>query len=141
MRIRSLLIAVACVPALAFAQTRGRALTIEDYYRMKAVGAPNMSPDGRWVAFDVTTRVEATNGTDSEVWLVSTDASASARRVSLAGVNATSPSWLDDGRLRFTAAGRAMTLDPASPDRIDSTPVEQAGAAGRGGRGGGGRAG
>src|SRR6266540_6522342 len=28
-----------------------RQLTVEDYYRVVAVQAPAMSPDGRWVAF------------------------------------------------------------------------------------------
>jgi len=134
-------VCLAC-PALMIAQMQDarRALAIEDYYGMKNVGAPVMSGDGRWVAFDVTTRVEATNGTDSEVWLVPTDGSAAARRVSPAGVFANAPGWLDDGRLRFNAAGRAATVDPAEPDRIDSTAVAApAGTGARGGRGGRGR--
>jgi len=44
------------------AQASGRALTIEDYYRVLDVGAPQMSPDGRFVAFTVSRRIEATNG-------------------------------------------------------------------------------
>ena len=48
----------------------GRALAIEDYYRVKTVGNPDLSPDGKWVAFTVSTRVEATNDNTSEVWLV-----------------------------------------------------------------------
>ncbi len=80
----------------------GRPLAIEDYYRMKNVGSPDMSPDGRWVAFDVTQRVETTNGTDSEVWLVSTDGSSPARRVSVGRCERDESSWRDDGRLRFS---------------------------------------
>ena len=48
----------------------GRPLAIEDYYRVKTVGNPDLSPDGKWVAFTVSTRVEATNDNTSEVWLV-----------------------------------------------------------------------
>src|ERR1035437_8629576 len=87
--VRSLALAfvfTAGAPTLALSQARGRPLAIEDYYLMKNVGSPALSPDGRWVVFDVTTRVEATNGTDSEVWLVPTDGSTAARRVSAAGV-------------------------------------------------------
>src|SRR5438874_1864025 len=39
-----------------------RALTIEDYYRVKTAGGPAFSADARWVAFTVTTRVEENNG-------------------------------------------------------------------------------
>ena len=30
---------------------KGRPLAIEDYYRVKTVGSPELSPDGRWVAY------------------------------------------------------------------------------------------
>ena len=45
--------------------TSGRPLAIEDYYRVKTIGNPVMSPDGKWVAFTVTSRVEATNDNTS----------------------------------------------------------------------------
>ncbi len=43
-----------------------RRVNAEDYYRVKSVGAPRLSPDGRWVAFTVTQAVEATNATSTE---------------------------------------------------------------------------
>jgi dipeptidyl aminopeptidase/acylaminoacyl peptidase len=111
-------------PLLAGAQSAGRALAIEDYYRVKTVGPPELSPDGRWVAFTVSTRVEETNGTSSEVWLVGTDGASPARRISAPGASATSPSWEPDGRLRFTANGRAWISNPRSPtDSIVSDTV------------------
>jgi Tol biopolymer transport system component len=119
------------------AQATGRALSAEDYYRVKTVGTPDLSPDAKWVAFTVATRVEATNDATSEVWLVAADGSSQARRVSADGVNGTAPAWLDDGRLRFSSAGKAMVLDPSAPDRV----TEADAAASAGGRGGGGRGG
>jgi dipeptidyl aminopeptidase/acylaminoacyl peptidase len=119
------------------AQATGRALSAEDYYRIKTVGMPDLSPDAKWVAFTVATRVEATNDATSEVWLVAADGSSQARRVSADGVNGTAPAWLDDGRLRFSSAGKAMVLDPSAPDRV----TEADAAASAGGRGGGGRGG
>src|SRR6185436_13729268 len=53
----------------------GRALKIEDYYRIQTVGGLQMSPNGRWVLFNVTTRVEETNGNRAEVYVVPTDGS------------------------------------------------------------------
>lgn len=114
----SLGLVIAVSPTLAqmpAALPSARPLAIEDYYRMKAVGAPRISPDGRWVAFTVSTRVEETNGTTGEVWLVPADGSARARRVSREGDNAGSPSWTDDGFLRFSVGRAAFTADPANP--------------------------
>ena len=88
---------------------RGRPLAIEDYYKVRTVGGVELSPDARWVALTLTTRVEENNGATSEVWLVPADGSASARRASAAGANALGPAWMDDGRLRYSANGRARS--------------------------------
>src|SRR5262252_753245 len=84
-------------------EPRGRPLAIEDFYRIKTVGAPALSPDGAWVAFSVTTRVEATNAETGEVWLVPSDGSRPAARVSPEGSNAGTVRWSDDGQLHFVA--------------------------------------
>jgi len=112
----SLLFGLLAGPPAANAQAvrPGRALAIEDYYRVKTVGSPQLSPDGRWVAFTVAARIEETNGTASAVWLVPADGSAEARQVSREGDDAGSPSW-DDGLLRFSVGGAAFHIDPATP--------------------------
>ena len=103
-----------------------RPLAIEDYYRFKTVSAPELSPDGRWVAYTVGTRIEETNGLLSEVWVVPFDASQPARRVSPERANTVAPTWTDDGRLRFTTGGRTLTVEPSSPERVDSSAVRTA---------------
>jgi dipeptidyl aminopeptidase/acylaminoacyl peptidase len=96
------------------------------------VGAPQISPDARWVAFTLSRRIEATNGDSSEVWVASASGSVPPRRVSAAATHATSPQWSADGGLRFTAGGRFWLVDPDATDNmVDAGP---AGAAGRGGR-------
>src|SRR5262245_27695440 len=132
--LRFALLLVAVSYPVAAQSPAGRPLAIEDYYRVKTVGGPNLSPDGKWVAYTVSTRVEATNGTTSEVWLVASDASAAAKRVSAEGADATGPAWLDDGRLRFTSAGRATVYDLATSSATDlSTNATASVVAGRGG--------
>src|SRR5687768_17567342 len=114
--------------ASSASKASARPLAIEDYYRLKIVGPPEMSPDGRWVAFTVGTRIEATNGNSSQVWLVATDGKSAARRVSSEGPEATAPQWENDGRLRYTADRRRWLVDPAEPDKI----IEDTNAVGRG---------
>src|ERR1044071_209215 len=97
---------------------QGRALTIEDYYRVKTVGAPQLSPDGKWVGFTVSRHIEATNQDSSDVWLVASTRPWTPRMVSRPGTNATAPQWNDDGRLSFSAGGRRLSLNPAAPDSL-----------------------
>jgi dipeptidyl aminopeptidase/acylaminoacyl peptidase len=53
-----------------------RPLAIEDYYRVLTVTNPQISPDGKTVRFSLQTRIEADNGTKTEVFTVPADGSA-----------------------------------------------------------------
>jgi dipeptidyl aminopeptidase/acylaminoacyl peptidase len=122
------------------AQTRGRAVTIEDYYRIQAIGGAAFSPNGKWVTFTVTTRREEpdTNSSVSDAWLVPSDASAAPRRVQHEGKDVTSPSWSEDGWLQYSAGGDRWKIDPDAPAGVPvATTGATAGRGGRGGRGGG----
>jgi dipeptidyl aminopeptidase/acylaminoacyl peptidase len=68
-----------------------------DVYRLTSVAAPAMSPDGRRVAFTVTTVRERENRYHSEIWVAPTDGSAPARRWTSPGVESSSPRWSPDG--------------------------------------------
>ena len=103
-----------------------RALAIEDYYRIKTIGGVTLSPDAKWVAFTVSTRVEETNGNRSEAWVVPWDGSSAAQRLSSDTANATAMSWSDDSKVRFTMNGRTYLIDPATPGQLG---VETAAAA------------
>lgn len=118
-------------------QTPGRALTIEDYYRVLDVGAPQMSPDGRFVAFTVSRRIEATNADSSEVWLSSSTGGITLARISAPGTHATNPQWDATGQLRITSGGRYWIYDATGPGRLVDGGAAQPGG-GRGGRAGGG---
>ena len=63
----------AVAKAMADKQATGRALAIEDYYRIKSVGDPQISQNGRWVAYTVTTRVEEDNTNAIETYVAATD--------------------------------------------------------------------
>ncbi|MCC6930721.1 MAG: S9 family peptidase [Gemmatimonadaceae bacterium] len=98
-------------------------MRVEDFYALRAVGAPTISRDGRWVAFTVTSRVEATNAEPSEVWLAPSDASRPAQRVSPEGLSATQPRWTDGSTLQFVADNKGWQLDPAAPAQV--TEIER----------------
>ena len=54
-------------------ETARRPIVIEDYYSLKSVGSPRISPDGRHVLYTVSRRVEEDNGTVTQTWLVASD--------------------------------------------------------------------
>src|ERR671925_2330977 len=94
------------------AQTRtGRALAIEDYYRMQTVGNPEISPDGHWVVFTIATRIEEDNSTRTEVHVVPSNGSARARRVLHYGKDVTNAGWAEDSKLRYTADRQQWVID------------------------------
>jgi dipeptidyl aminopeptidase/acylaminoacyl peptidase len=135
-------VAVFASPIQSRAQSaQKRPLAIEDYYRIKTIGGVSLSPDGKFVAFTVSTRLEENNGTAVEAWLVPWDGSSAARRISGEGTSVTNLAWDGAGMLRFNAGGAAwVVMNPAAPEPTRYTaPAGEAASSrggGRGGRGG-----
>ena len=65
---------------------------------MKRVGAPTLSPDGRWAVFSVTEPSYAEASQVSDLWLVATDGSAAPRRLTNTKSGESSVEWSPDGR-------------------------------------------
>ncbi|HXG94302.1 MAG TPA: S9 family peptidase [Blastocatellia bacterium] len=80
----------------AFAQQK-RAMTFEDTFAVKNVSDAQVSPDGRWVAYVVTSTDLKENATDADIWLVST-AGGDPIRLTTSKKNDNSPRWSPDGR-------------------------------------------
>jgi len=99
-----LLLAVLCVPA-AMAQGGGkRPFTFEDMMKLKRVGEPVPSPDGKWVLFSAVTVDLEKNTRTPHIWIVPADGSAPARQLT-SGMRADRPRWSPDGK-RFAYLGR-----------------------------------
>ena len=77
----------------------GRAVNLDDYYRIQTAATPAISPDGRWVAFVRNSIIEAENQRHSEIWLSPSDGSAAAIRLTSPAFSATAPRWSPDGKL------------------------------------------
>src|SRR5881409_4231507 len=70
-----------------------------DYYRLTVVANPALSPDGRRVAFVVTTVVEDKDRRHNEIWMAPADGSAPAFRYTSPATEASNPVWSPDGSL------------------------------------------
>ncbi|HEX6313366.1 MAG TPA: hypothetical protein VFZ73_00845, partial [Gemmatimonadaceae bacterium] len=67
---RMIVVAALGAPLFAAAAQGPRPFTPADWYRVTTLSAPALSPDGRTVAFTVTTVKEADNRRHQEVWVV-----------------------------------------------------------------------
>src|SRR5688500_8878580 len=96
---RTRLLALALVfltPMAAFGQQR-RAITLDDTSRIAAVGDPQRSPDGRWVAYTLTTTDAEKDKRNTDIWMVSWDGREQLQLTSSAD-NESSPRWSPDGK-------------------------------------------
>ncbi len=82
-----------------------KGLTVDDMLAMQRVGAPVVSPDGKWVTFAVReTDVEANRGR-YDVWMVGIDGN-NLRRLTSHPENDTDPAWSADGRWVYFMSSR-----------------------------------
>jgi dipeptidyl aminopeptidase/acylaminoacyl peptidase len=75
----------------------GRPMMIEDLFRFKRVADAQISPDGKWVAYTVTTVKLPANQTNTKIWLASTE-NGQKRLLTNPEKHDRHPRWSPDGR-------------------------------------------
>jgi dipeptidyl aminopeptidase/acylaminoacyl peptidase len=88
------------------------AITHEDVWLMKRIGAPALSPDGRRAVFSVTDPAYDRKEQVQDLWLVPTDGSAAPRRLTHTKAAETGVAWSEDGRrIAFSTRREGDTED------------------------------
>ncbi len=73
-------------------------LTVRDRFNLVKVGDPQISPDGKWIAFTHETSDFDQDSTESSIWVVQADGSGQPRRLTPTGSSSQMPRWSPDGK-------------------------------------------
>ncbi len=106
-----------------------RNLEIDDYFSIKSVGSPSISPDGASVVYTVTTKDLENNRSETQLWLMPSVGGAP-KPMTAKGSSIWSPSWSPDGKyLTFMAGSKSQgsqvfTMDMQVGQRVQITNIE-----------------
>jgi dipeptidyl aminopeptidase/acylaminoacyl peptidase len=116
--------ALACTFSLAASFGAPRSLELEDLFRMKRVSDPQVSPDGKWIAYVVTVVNKAENSSNSDIWVVSPDGR-NPRQLTRSPKHDRHPRWAPDGkRLAFESnRGGSFQIYTISVDGGEATAL------------------
>jgi dipeptidyl aminopeptidase/acylaminoacyl peptidase len=82
-----------------------RPVTAEDYYKIKRVGSPVISPDGKKVAFTVTTNRDKENDRITRIWMVDLDGG-DPYPFTTPDRSSSNPQWSEDGEYLIFRSNR-----------------------------------
>src|SRR5438270_5505504 len=128
------LVVCLCVAASVFCQQTPRGVTPEDYFAFEFASDPNISPDGKTVAYVVTKIDRAQNRRNSSIWMVATDGSRGPWQFTTSPQSSNSPRWSPDGTSLAFLSSRpggdsSAPASAASPNPVAGpTPAAAAGA-------------
>ncbi|MBI5770238.1 MAG: S9 family peptidase [Verrucomicrobia bacterium] len=99
------LLGVAAFVCVVGAQPAKRAMELEDIFRLKRVSEPQLSPDGKRVAYTVAEVLKDENRTNADIWIVNADPSTGSGQAAGAPRQLTNspkrdahPRWSPDGK-------------------------------------------
>lgn len=118
---RTCFLALAC--CLLFVSVSAQTLTFDDLMKIRRVGDPQLSPDGKTVAFTIGDVDKAANKTLTQIYTVSLGGS-DLKQITKGDKTSSSPRFSPDGRrIAFTTGGQIWTMDVSGGDAKQVTKI------------------
>src|SRR5437763_10792087 len=87
-----------------YAQAKKRPMQLDDLARFRNVSDPQISPDGQWIAYTVSTIDTKEDKSNTHIWMVGYDGK-NDRQITFSNDSESSPRWSPDGKfLSFTSS-------------------------------------
>ena len=119
----ALALALSTLVTLAQAQAPQSRFTVQEMLKLQRVADPQLSPDGRWVAYQVSVPDVAANRNRTQVFVVAV-AGGEPKQLTSGNASSTAPRWSPDGRrLAYTTGGQVWTMNPDGSDPKQLTNI------------------
>jgi dipeptidyl aminopeptidase/acylaminoacyl peptidase len=122
-RAGAFVLVLSALAANAQAQTPRTGFTVEEMLKLQRVADPQLSPDGRWVAYQISTPDVSANRNRTQIYVVAVSGG-EPKRLTDGAASASAPRWSPDGRrLAYTTGGQVWTMKPDGSDREQVTDL------------------
>src|SRR5689334_15664958 len=115
--------AALCAVSNAGAQTPQARFTVQEMLKLQRVADPQLSPDGQWVAYQISVPDVAANRSRTQLYLIPV-AGGEPKQLTSGASSATTPRWSPDGRLlAFVTGGQIWTMSADGSNRKQLTDI------------------